>query len=837
MDARIGAGEQRIVLVIFGAPAALHRQMFRMAAPGPGRGLVLPFAERDHFAVIGGEPRRFAPLVQYYRASKGAIRQAAQAALDHGITELAALGHGGLGHDPEQYEGGYAEGDGYYAEEGGYYDEGTYEGEPAGGYDDVQVTRYRYDDEVYDASYYNDGYYGGGYYGGIPYYYVSYAPYYQSHRWRWHYLYSPFYPAPAWAYHYDPFFDIRYRSGWSIGISFTFGSPFYGGYYSPFYYDPFYGSYYGYGYSPVFYGGYHHGYHDGYVNGYYNGYYAGSYHGGSSHGGIRNGGPRGSIRSVQDAIVRVLGFDQVSNLALGLAMGALSHYRFAAVVGVGFVALLCLEGGRRALRDPRTWIAIAFGAAAWAPLLAWNFDNADAGLRFQLVDRHPWALHGEGLLFLPVQAGVVTPLLFVVWFVSGIVMMYVEYPELTAVERLETLPPLATDRIRIEAEDAVALAGWSSWRPVSVKLTSVLGRPAYQFRSEIGRSSIVFADNGDVLEGSLSPAQALKAVRRSGFYHEGLQARHVATVDIDQWTVTASLTSHRPLHKVELDDAAGTSLYVSSTTGQIVRDTNRNERFWNWLGSTIHWVYPWQLRQHAGLWADIVIYLSLTGLVAVATGGLVGWWRLRIRKPYRGRFMTPYRGMRRWHHVLGLATLLFLATFMLSGLLSLTPWNVFANATPASVPIARYLRDTTPELAPLPALREWAASPPVKEIEWVRVAGKPYLLVSRSATDQFVLDGDRVLQPDELHQRIESALPRLLPRAPLLGTEVLERYDDYYYSHHNRHRPLPVLRARFGDSEQSWFHIDLATGQPVNRQALFNDRKIAVVNNGYRLHL
>ena len=112
-------------------------------------------------------------------------------------------------------------------------------------------------------------------------------------------------------------------------------------------------------------------------------------------------------------LVRRVDAGSASLLAFGLAVGALSHYRFAAVVGVGFVALLCLEGGRRALRDPRAWIAIAFGAAAWAPLLAWNFDNAEAGLRFQLVDRHPWALHGEGLLFLPVQAGVVTPLLFV----------------------------------------------------------------------------------------------------------------------------------------------------------------------------------------------------------------------------------------------------------------------------------------------------------------------------------------------------------------------------------------------------------------------------------------
>ena len=99
-------------------------------------------------------------------------------------------------------------------------------------------------------------------------------------------------------------------------------------------------------------------------------------------------------------------------LALGLAIGALSHYRFIAVIGVGLVALLLLPEGRRALRDIRTWIAIAFGAAAWTPLLFWNLDNAEAGLRFQLVERHPWAFHSEGLWFLLVQAALVTPLLF-----------------------------------------------------------------------------------------------------------------------------------------------------------------------------------------------------------------------------------------------------------------------------------------------------------------------------------------------------------------------------------------------------------------------------------------
>lgn len=100
-------------------------------------------------------------------------------------------------------------------------------------------------------------------------------------------------------------------------------------------------------------------------------------------------------------------------LAVGLGIGALSHYRFIAVIAVGGLVLLLSPAGRRALRDPRVLVAIAFGLAAWLPLLAWNMDNAEAGLRFQLVERHPWAFHADGLSFLVIQALLVTPLLFV----------------------------------------------------------------------------------------------------------------------------------------------------------------------------------------------------------------------------------------------------------------------------------------------------------------------------------------------------------------------------------------------------------------------------------------
>lgn len=113
-------------------------------------------------------------------------------------------------------------------------------------------------------------------------------------------------------------------------------------------------------------------------------------------------------------------------LAAGLLIGGLTHYRFIAVIGVGFVAMLILPEGRRALRDARVWLAVALGALAWLPLLLWNLDNADAGLRFQLVERHPWSFHPDGLLFVAVQAIVATPLLLFAMLRAGIAMRTVD---------------------------------------------------------------------------------------------------------------------------------------------------------------------------------------------------------------------------------------------------------------------------------------------------------------------------------------------------------------------------------------------------------------------------
>jgi len=413
--------------------------------------------------------------------------------------------------------------------------------------------------------------------------------------------------------------------------------------------------------------------------------------------------------------------------------------------------------------------------------------------------------------------------LFAMWFSTGIIMMYVEYPELTEEERLATLPPLDFGRVGLLVDAAIAASGLDA-EVATVTLSAIGARPAYRMRTEngamAGATVVVYADDGSRFAGH-TPASALAAAQHSGFVAGGELATYDTTVDMDQWTSSAVLDEHRPLHRVAIGDSHGTVVYVSDTTGQIVRDTHRAERFWNWLGSTLHWIYPYQLRRHTALWTNLQIYLSVASIVSVATGAVIGLVRLRLRKPYRGRDASPYAGAAKWHHVLGLVSLLFLATFTFSGLMSMTPWGLFNSASSEAEQVRRFAHAGESGAAQWTAidLSELARGGAIKEVEWRRVAGLTHAVVSRAAGDRSVLI-DGVPATDALRKvraRIEAAAPALVPGARIVAADLVTEYDDYYYSRHNRYRPLPAYRVEFDDPEATWFYVDWTTGAVVLR--------------------
>src|SRR4030095_14193613 len=104
----------------------------------------------------------------------------------------------------------------------------------------------------------------------------------------------------------------------------------------------------------------------------------------------------------------------------------------------------------------------------------------------------------RSLILLHRYLGIGLSLLFVVWFATGITMMYAGgMPRLTPQMRLERLPRLDLGAIRLSPAEALDRADLGT-TPGRVTLLTVLGRPAYRFASAAGPTT-VFAAGGDLL--------------------------------------------------------------------------------------------------------------------------------------------------------------------------------------------------------------------------------------------------------------------------------------------------------------------------------------------------
>ncbi|MCB1552203.1 MAG: glycosyltransferase family 39 protein [Xanthomonadales bacterium] len=108
-------------------------------------------------------------------------------------------------------------------------------------------------------------------------------------------------------------------------------------------------------------------------------------------------------------------------LAVGMALGAASHYRWLVPLGVAGAVVLWLPSTRALLARPRIWLFGVGGLLLGALPLAWQqWHAAGRGLLFQLVDRHPWTFQWEKLADPLLQALVVSPVLYGLLWIAAI---------------------------------------------------------------------------------------------------------------------------------------------------------------------------------------------------------------------------------------------------------------------------------------------------------------------------------------------------------------------------------------------------------------------------------
>ena len=443
----------------------------------------------------------------------------------------------------------------------------------------------------------------------------------------------------------------------------------------------------------------------------------------------------------------------------------------------------------------------------------------------------------KSLILIHRYLGTVLGLLFVVWFLSGIAMMYAGgMPRLSAEQRLLRLPAIDLSLVRLTPGDAVARVNGGPPRSnperlpdgggspggrggrggLRVTVGAILDRPVYRVGGGRGGGSIVYADDGTLLNG-VDAAMAKPIAARfldvsEEKLHYNLQAK------TDQWTIAQR--RQMPLHKITVDDAAHTELYISPQSGDVLLLTTRGSRALAWVAAIPHWLYFTQLRVNDRLWNRVIIWTSGIGCFLAVLGIVLGIIQFRWSRPPHATTLSariPYSGLMRWHYITGVIFGVFTLTWVFSGLLSMDPWEWVSGE---DLRVSREPFSGGPvDFNQYPAFDAAAWAPllgghSLKEIDFTRIQGDPYYVV-RLEDSQRLLVATNPLRIRQERFSVDSLIARLkqaVPGGHIIESQLLTNYDSYYYSQ-DEQRPLPILRAKFDDPKQTWVYIDPAMGQ------------------------
>jgi hypothetical protein len=374
------------------------------------------------------------------------------------------------------------------------------------------------------------------------------------------------------------------------------------------------------------------------------------------------------------------------------------------------------------------------------------------------------------------------------WFGSGMIMIYVPFPSLSEQERLSYLEPVDTTGIRTEPGEAVSFC--PSEDLSGLRLISISQRPAFVCHNASAPVAAIFADDG----ASFSPNDLASDELLGPF-------------DYDQWVVHQRFDPYRPFYRQDLDDEAGTQLYISSLTGEVLQRTTSQQRVWNYFGAVVHWIYPTILRKDWALWDKTVWWVSLAGITGVLIGlylGVVAFLR-NHRSNHKG--ISPYRAWLRWHHILGLFTGTFILTWIFSGWLSMDHGRLFSTPDPTAIQVAAFRGKTFNEIASESSITDLTTISFAKEISFHAVAGQIIVLSKdngnkpnmANVSESELRDGTRLAWPD----------------AEIADISVISD-DDIYTSLREGNLPRGTFRIELNDKSDTWIHVNSQNGEIVS---------------------
>ncbi len=329
------------------------------------------------------------------------------------------------------------------------------------------------------------------------------------------------------------------------------------------------------------------------------------------------------------------------------------------------------------------------------------------------------------------RLGLVVGPAVLLWFLSGVVLLWVPYPSLTEGEWFSTAGALSTRECCVSFTSLVEKLE----RPdgiESLRLRMVGDRAVVVAQGLDGSLAAFSADSGDLL----APFAQKGIERIVQPFAGGRTIDAVELIEHDVWTVHQRFDPYRPLWKVQLSGERRAVLYVSSVTGDVVQDTTAEERRWNLVGAVIHWWYwPW-LRRHWEWWDQVVWWVSGIGMVMVGAGGLLLGWEWATQG-WSGLFTGRWKV----HQVLGVIAGIAACCWMASGWLSMDHGRWFSDGKVTAEDRERFMggRLTVRDVEAMPDFSTMMVNEPVKEIRLTKLAGVVQVIARMSPAKQTVL--------------------------------------------------------------------------------------------------
>ena len=421
--------------------------------------------------------------------------------------------------------------------------------------------------------------------------------------------------------------------------------------------------------------------------------------------------------------------------------------------------------------------------------------------------------------------GTVIAIFFIMWFVTGIVLLYHGYPRVTATDRYSHMQSI--DSIGLPylydipgLSDTVAAATVSLCRTSGENVWTISG-----ISRHVATPMDATPDTGGryVLDGdSLIAPKALAGTDIDSIARVWANGAGIVRIDTlrerQQWVMYERYERSLPILRYFFDDDERSEVFVAQATGEVLQTTTSSQRFWSWIGAIPHKLYIPALRKDVKRWEGVLLACGLFCLVAALSGMYMGIYYLVVAVRRRQGFGSPFKSrIWKYHHIGGLIFGVFLIAWGISGSLAMQrvpKWMVdyegdyFVSSSKLwgrkPLPLSCYRLDYR---------QLFDRYEDVKSISWEHFGDLPAYLVVTGTEEVYVdASSEGSVTPLNLSREVvEQAVERYFGKDTPYSMSLMDDYDEYYLSRPGGY-PLPVWKVDVDNNDGSRLYISPSDG-------------------------